>query len=71
VTHGADGVRVQSGPSTSPGTGTGTGTADAVVRGPAADLLLVLLGRQAAEATRVRVGGDATVFAHWLSQTSF
>ncbi|MHB1431948.1 MAG: maleylpyruvate isomerase family mycothiol-dependent enzyme [Streptosporangiaceae bacterium] len=71
VTHDADGVRVESGTGT--GTGTSTGTADAAVRGPAADLLLMLLGRQAPGATRVRVDGDgdAAVFAHWLSQTSF
>ena len=67
VTHDADGVRVESGTSTD----AGTGAADAVVRGPAADLLLVLLGRQAPERTGVQVDGDAAVFAHWLSQTSF
>ena len=71
VTHGADGVRVQSGPSPSPSPSPSTDPASAVVRGPAADLLLVLLGRQAPEVTGVRVDGDAEVFAHWLSQTSF
>ncbi|MHB1595963.1 MAG: maleylpyruvate isomerase family mycothiol-dependent enzyme [Streptosporangiaceae bacterium] len=67
VTHDADGVRVESGPGPNPG----TGQADAAARGPAADLLLVLLGRQAPESTGVRVDGDAAVLAHWLSQTSF
>ncbi|MBE1497978.1 hypothetical protein H4696_005078 [Amycolatopsis lexingtonensis] len=49
----------------------GPGAADVVVEGWAADLLLALNGRLAADDPRIRVSGDAALFRHWLAHTRF
>ncbi|MGV9359913.1 maleylpyruvate isomerase family mycothiol-dependent enzyme [Amycolatopsis sp. NPDC003731] len=45
--------------------------ADVVVEGRAADLLLALTRRIAADDPRLTVSGDATLFHHWLDHTRF
>ncbi|MFT7868435.1 MULTISPECIES: maleylpyruvate isomerase family mycothiol-dependent enzyme [Amycolatopsis] len=45
--------------------------ADVVVEGRAADLLLALTGRLAADDVRLAVSGDAALFHHWREQTRF
>ncbi|NBH04393.1 maleylpyruvate isomerase family mycothiol-dependent enzyme [Amycolatopsis sp. SID8362] len=45
--------------------------ADVVVEGRAADLLLALTGRLAADDPRIGVSGDAELFRHWLAHTRF
>ncbi|WP_290052340.1 maleylpyruvate isomerase family mycothiol-dependent enzyme [Amycolatopsis solani] len=45
--------------------------ADVVVEGRAADLLLALTGRLAADDPRIGVSGDAVLFRHWLANTRF
>ncbi|EOD69871.1 maleylpyruvate isomerase family mycothiol-dependent enzyme [Amycolatopsis vancoresmycina] len=49
----------------------GTGAADVVVEGRAADLLLALTRRLAADDPRLTVSGDAALFEHWLEHTRF
>lgn len=61
VTHSSDGVRV---------TG-GHGSGDVALSGPAADLLLVLLGRKPATAEPVRVFGDHDLLDAWLTGITF
>ncbi|HET6705599.1 maleylpyruvate isomerase family mycothiol-dependent enzyme [Amycolatopsis sp.] len=48
-----------------------TAEADVVVEGRAADLLLALTGRIAADDPRLAVSGDAALFTHWLANTRF
>ncbi|MDQ7802554.1 maleylpyruvate isomerase family mycothiol-dependent enzyme [Amycolatopsis sp. A133] len=48
-----------------------TAEADVVVEGRAADLLLALTGRIAADDPRLAVSGDAGLFHHWLEHTRF
>jgi uncharacterized protein (TIGR03083 family) len=45
--------------------------ADVVVEGRAADLLLALTGRFAADDPRLTVSGDAALFHHWREHTRF
>lgn len=45
--------------------------ADVVVEGRAADLLLALTGRIAADDPRLTISGDAGLFRHWLENTRF
>ena len=45
--------------------------ADVVVEARAADLLLALTGRLAADDPRLTVSGDAPLFRHWLENTRF
>jgi uncharacterized protein (TIGR03083 family) len=45
--------------------------ADVVVEGRAADLLLALTGRLAADDPRLTVSGDAALFRHWRENTRF
>jgi uncharacterized protein (TIGR03083 family) len=49
----------------------GHGKADVAVRGPAADLLLVLTRRLPPTAPGVQVLGDQALLAHWLQHTPF
>jgi uncharacterized protein (TIGR03083 family) len=41
------------------------------VRGPAADLLLAVLGRLPADEPRLRVFGDTKLFEHWVRSATF
>lgn len=61
VTHSGEGIRV---------TG-GHGSGDVALSGPAADLLLVLLGRKPATGEPVRVFGDHDLLDAWLSGITF
>lgn len=61
MTHSGDGVRV---------TG-GHGSGDVALSGPAADLLLVLLGRKPAAGEPVRVFGDHDLLDAWLAGVTF
>jgi predicted lipid carrier protein YhbT len=45
--------------------------ADVVVQGRAADLLLALTQRLAADDPRLTVSGDAGLFRHWRDNTRF
>ncbi|MQA14775.1 MAG: maleylpyruvate isomerase family mycothiol-dependent enzyme [Pseudonocardiaceae bacterium] len=49
----------------------GHGKGDVALRGPAADLLLVLARRLPVEESRAQVLGDATLLSRWLQHTSF
>jgi uncharacterized protein (TIGR03083 family) len=49
----------------------GHGKGDVALRGPAAQLLLVLLRRVPADHTQVQVLGNAAVLAGWLANTPF
>jgi uncharacterized protein (TIGR03083 family) len=49
----------------------GHGKGDVALRGPAAQLLLVLLRRVPADHTQVQVLGNAAVLADWLASTPF
>lgn len=60
VTHSSNGVRVTS----------GHGSGDVALSGPAADLLLVLLGRKTADEP-VRVFGDHDILDAWLTAITF
>jgi uncharacterized protein (TIGR03083 family) len=44
-------------------------TADATLRGPALDLLLVLSRRSALDASRLEASGDLELLAHWLDHS--
>jgi uncharacterized protein (TIGR03083 family) len=61
ISHAAEGVTVR------PGHGKG----DAALSGPAADLLLVLLGRKPSGRTAAQVFGDSALLDQWLAQTPF
>jgi uncharacterized protein (TIGR03083 family) len=61
VTHSSDGVRVTA----------GHGSGDVAVSGPAADLLLVLLGRKPATKEPVKVFGDHDLLDAWLTGITF
>ena len=49
----------------------GHGKADVAVRGPAADLLLILTRRLPPSATAVDIFGDQALLTHWLGHTPF
>ena len=49
----------------------GHGKGDVAVRGPAADLILVLSRRAAPDSRALEVFGDDRLFAHWLDNTVF
>ena len=49
----------------------GHGKADVAVRGPAADLLLVLTRRLPPSAPGVEIFGEQALFTHWLQHTPF
>jgi uncharacterized protein (TIGR03083 family) len=61
VRHGEDGVDVT----------TGHARADVAISGPAADLLLVLLGRRPPAGPLVTISGDRTLLDAWLTGISF
>jgi uncharacterized protein (TIGR03083 family) len=46
------------------------GDADAVVRGPAADLLLLAYGRRRPDEARFERSGDTALLAHWLENSA-
>jgi uncharacterized protein (TIGR03083 family) len=69
VTHEPDGVRVTNGQATA--IATAMATATVALSGPAAAVLLVLLGHYEPSGWLVRVSGDATALDRWLKGTRF
>jgi uncharacterized protein (TIGR03083 family) len=61
ITHTSSGITVRH----------GHGQADVAVRGPAADLLLVLTRRLPPSTPGVEIHGEQTLLTHWLQNTPF
>lgn len=71
ISHDDDGIHISSAHDSASNGRASNGRADVALSGPAADVLLVLVGRQPASDASVSVDGDASLLDGWLAATPF